>query len=796
MYIQFITILTLIFCALISNAQIKIEGEIMDQSNNLSIPGAHIRLEPFELLAVSDENGYFSFSLADLADTVTLTVSFVGKEELVFGLKIQKSQQLYHLHLYMNELGCEKCKHTDMVLIEETALANQNSKNSILLNSSFFEENLHGSFAKSLERLAGINAINVGTGIAKPVIRGLTGNRILVTQNGIPQQGQQWGNDHGLEIDALSVDRMEIVKGPASLLYGSDGLGGIINVLPERIAAHNSLKASVQGIYKNNNNHWGTSANINSNYHNWFIQTRYTRQESGDYQIPTDSFIYNGFVLPIFENNLKNTAVKEENISFSAGTVQKWGVIRLSASHFGFRSGIFSGAMGIPRAYELTPDGDNRDIDLPSQSVSHFKTVLNNDFIINSKADLKFDIGYQRNLRKEFSFPHAHNRDVNGNSDSNLALQLLLQTISSNLRLTSRINEKFSLKTGANFQYQHNKRSGFDYLLPDFLTLRSGIYTYAEYRKNLRLKIDGGIRFDYAYNKNDSFLQPVNVDNGIVTLGLSSPAINQDFYNFSAAAGIWYALKPEIWSFRLHFGRSFRVPHPVETVSNGVHHGTFRHERGTADLNTESGLQLDLGTDFSFRSLKLELSAFANYYNNYIYLSPTARFSPLPDAGQLFQYVQTDAFYSGAELSWSYDIIDFIQIKQALDYVFTVNLESGLGLPFTPPAALQSALRIKQLNEFLIFTDAFFEISHRYVAAQNRVDRNERTTPAYHLFDLSSSFVLNWKRQKFVLGLQVQNVFNVTYYQHLSRYRLINVPEQGRNVVLSLKVPFGIRFKK
>jgi iron complex outermembrane receptor protein len=774
------------------HAQIRIEGEVYDQSTGQALPGANIWLPEERLGIATDANGFFSILSKSTNDSILIEVSFVGKESINKILKIQKNQKEYHIHLYMNELGCEKCKHTDVVLIEESPLFNQNSQSSLLLNSDFFQENLQGNFSKSLEKIAGINSINVGVGIAKPVIRGFSGNRIIVNQNGIAQQGQQWGNDHGLEIDALSIDRIEILKGSNSLLYGSDALAGVINILPEKIAGHNTIKASVQSIYKSNNQHWGTSANISTNFHNWFLQARYSRQEAADFRIPASSFLYNGFVLPIYNNSLKNSATREENMSLSIGTAQKWGVIRWTSSHFGFKSGIFSGAMGIPRAYDLEPDDDNRDIDIPSQTVSHFKTILNADFNLPNNSEIKFDLGYQRNMRREYSFAHAHSRQTDIPSD--LALQLLLHTISSNLRHKQAFGNNYTLKTGINFQYQKNIRAGFDYLLPDFKTIRTGIYTLLEYRPNGRFKAEGGFRIDYANNQTSFYELAVSTNNGSNLFSLISPETNPQFLNTAASLGLRYEIQPNQISIYSNLGKSFRVPYPVEMVSNGVHHGTFRHEQGNPNLKTENGYQLDLGIDFYFKKLEINFSSFAAYFKDYIYLSPTARFSPLPDAGQLFQYLQTDAIYSGAELSWKYKILRFVELRQAAEIVWNSNLKSGLGLPFTPPASILNEIRFSLPKPWKIIEKSFIEIGYRYSFAQNRVDRNERSTPDYHLLNLGFATTLNIKKQKVEIGLQVQNLLNTAYLQHLSRYRLLNLPEQGRNIVCSIKVPLELFF--
>ncbi len=780
------------------SGQIRIEGEVYDHETNEVVVGAHIWSSPDTGYAVSDEQGNFVLEI-DVRDSLPylqLFASLVGATNAEMQLEILPQQRHYHVHLFVNEHECLKCEHTDVVLVEETALSLQNTQATQLISDQELQENLQGNFAKSLERIAGVNTINVGVGIAKPVIRGLAANRILVNQNGISQQGQQWGNDHGLEIDALSVDRMELVKGPTSLLYGSDGLGGAINILPERIAPHNTLKASVQGLYKSNNGHWGTSAHLSGNWHNWFVQARYTRQEFGDYRVPADTFVYNTFVLPIFNNQLKNTAGKEENFHFNFGTVQPWGSIRWSNSHYGLRAGIFSGAMGVPRAYELTPDESTRDIDFPSQTVSHFKSIVNLLLQLPHKAQLKADIGYQRNLRREFSFPHFHNRIALANDDQ-LALELLLQTFTASLRYQQPAEGRWRQRYGAMLQYQDNQRGGFDYLLPDFTTWRTGAYGLIDYSSSSRFRLEMGLRADYANNMTQAHEQPIFVDNGVTTLALVSPATDQHFFNLSGAFGLWYSLIPEKWVFRAHLGKSFRVPYPNETVSNGVHHGTFRHERGNPNLTAEQGYQLDLSTDGQLNKLSWQVAGFFNYFDNFIYLSPSARFSPLPDAGQLYEYVQYDALFAGGELSWNYQLTNFLRLQQAYDYVWNVNVQTGLGLPFTPPGAVLSGLRFelpKAVGKH--WRSGFLRLSHRYRLAQNRVDRNELATPAYHLLDISAGTTLQLGQQRFILRLQVQNLLNTPYLEHTSRYRLLNLPEQGRNVVLSLKIPFEVKLKE
>ena len=220
---------------------------------------------------------------------------------------------------------------------------------------------------------------------------------------------------------------------------------------------------------------------------------------------------------------------------------------------------------------------------------------------------------------------------------------------------------------------------------------------------------------------------------------------------------------------------------------------------GTPDLDSEHGYQLDLSADWTFDNFEGGFALYFNYFDNYIYLGPTfpARFSPLPEAGQIFRYRQDDAIYAGFELQWTWEFLSNLELHQAIDFVQSYNPKTKLALPFTPQPAIKTDLRYSADGKNW-FKDFFFEITHEYhFAAEGRlrVDRSEQSTPAYQLWGLGigSDFLLGGK-QEIQLNCQVQNVFHTRYLAHLSRYRLINVPEQGRNIVLSIKVPFSFSF--
>ncbi len=778
----------LFFLFFIAKSEAQISGWVLDEKQE-PLPGAYLLLLPDSLTQVADTDGQFSF--AGLANgNYQVEVSFLsyGLQRTKVAVKNGRAKTIRFI-LEPEGLLLETLEVTEEHAKQEETLHSEH------LDLEFFEDNVQGTFAKSIEKLPGISAINVGVGIAKPVIRGLSANRIIVNHQGIKQESQQWGSDHGLEIDQFDVERVEIIKGPGSLQYGSDGLGGVINIRPGKVLPKNSIDGSVLGVYKSNNQHWGGSARLGLNLNNIFFTARYSHQDFADYRVPAEEFTYNSFVLPIENERLKNTAGRESNLTFAGGMSRNWGITRVLFSRYSLNAGLFSGAVGIPRSYRLDDDGNRRDIDVPSQEVEHYRASINQTFFFG-EDHLRIDAGFQRNLRQEFSVPEFHSIPSSLiDPNDQLALQFELETYSIAVHYEHRINPTLKSVQGFNGQWQRNLREGFEFLLPDFKTFRGGAFSLWEKQVRDHWMINGGLRLDYAENQTSFYRQLVWDSNENVTDSLVAPVTDDNYFNWSASIGTNLTLQDGKWVFKANLGKSFRVPYPAETVSNGIHHGTFRHEVGSPDLSSEQGYQLDLSMDGRWEKFEASLATYFNYFDNYIYLGPTfpARFSPLPEAGQIFQYRQDDAIYTGFELYWKWDFLSFLSVEQAVDFVQSYNPQTQLALPFTPQPAIRTDLRWTFAQGDWL-QDAHLELGHQYHFAASgslRVDRSENSTPAYQLWELGLGADLFLGKQALNLSFQVQNLFDTFYLAHLSRYRLINVPEQGRNLVMTLKVPFS-----
>ncbi len=646
------------------------------------------------------------------------------------------------------------------------------------LDQGFLLKNQGNTFINTLEKLPGISSINTGVGISKPVIRGMSFNRVIVNEYGIKQEGQQWGVDHGLEIDQYNVDQVEIIKGPVSLLYGSDGIGGVINILKPRIKAGNYFNPEVLLNYRSGNDTYGGSLLLETAHNSMFARGRVTWQEYGDYRVPATEFDYNSYRLPIYNNRLKNTAGKELNFSLLTGIRKKWGITSLYFSKYGQRVGFFSGAFGIPRAYQLTDDGNIRDINLPYQDIQHIKVISNTKLFIR-KTESDLDIGYQQNIREEHSPPHYHG--YGPVPQGSLALKLILRTYSLSLKFATPASDRLNFSYGLSGQIQKNERDGYEFLIPEYTTAQAGIFVLEEYKITPRLLWTSGIRADWTkQNIQKSLLPQYDATSLIIGYTQRSPAIDRDYLNLSGATGILFRIN-ERTEIKYNIGSAFRVPTAAELTSNGVHHGTFRHEMGDSTLTAERGYMQDIILNIKKRKLDFSISPFLYYFSNYIYLSPSARFSPLADAGQVYRYTEAPVWINGIESSLSLKIGKRWNLLNALEYVWNKNIETSYPLPFTPPFSALGELEYKVVSSGKI-KETRLAFAGQYFAAQNRVDRNEKVTPGYFLINLNYSMDFFIGKQKLSIIMIGRNLTNQKYLNNMSRYRILNLPEQGVNL--------------
>ncbi|MBA3898852.1 MAG: TonB-dependent receptor [Bacteroidetes bacterium] len=776
----FIAFVFFIPATLFAEQKFSVSGTVRS-TEGPTLPNATIFVHELNIGTTTDSEGYFEF-LKIKPGSYHVHVYYTGYETAVKTFKVEDKPERLEIFLKPTSLELKA------FVLEESILNIDNDERSIavdVIDKNFIEKNASSSFAKTLEKLPGINSINLGTGISKPVIRGMSFNRIVVAENGIKQEGQQWGADHGLEIDQYNIERVEIIKGPASLIYGSDAMGGVVNIRPPVFPVDGTFASSVNLFGATNNDLLGTSLMAAGNKKGKIFRFRLTHQNYGDYKVPAESFNYNGYILPIVNGRLKNTAGNENNFTTAIGLNKNWGYSTVTLSVFEQHAGLFAGAHGTPRAYQLQHDGDYRDIGLPSQKTRHVK-VMSNTNVLFKKNWLAIDLGYQNNNREELSLPHSHG--VARVVESNLEHGLRLQTYTANIRYNIQNSERSSRTYGASGNFQEHKRDGFQFLLPDYTSGNMAAFVFQKYKAGEKLHLNAGIRYDQTFIHIYPYMEPVYESSGSSHYVQKNSEQEKAFGNVSGGLGLSWLMNDAL-NFKANLGSSFRTPAPYELSANGIHHGAFRHEMGDSSLSSERGYQLDLGLHFHKKEFLASFTPFVNYFNDYIFLSPSGRFSPLPEAGQLYRFMQTDALLAGAEFKSDYHISQALHIGFAGEYVFSMDLLNHYPLPFTPPFSgeLEIEYELDKIGNKLSKT--FLNFSVKATSAQNFTGRNEPSTPGYFLMNINSGTAVKVKEYQFQVVFSVHNLANNPYFAHLSRYRVLNLPEPGRNFRISLFLP-------
>ena len=675
-----------------------------------------------------------------------------------------------------------------------------NALNLEVVNADFIRKNLSGSLMQTLEKIPGVNAMTIGSGQSKPQIRGLGFNQVVVVDGGIKHEGQQWGADHGLEIDQFAAGSVEILKGAASYLYGSDAIGGIIRVNPPLPPALHSLNVALNSSYMSNSRAVGNSLNFSARQHSWYVDARATVRDYGDYRVPTELIYVYDYDVHLPGGYVRNSAGRERNFHLALGRITENYQTRLSVSNVFAKSGFFANAHGLEprRVNTALHDASHRDIQLPQQQVNHFK-VISNTVRTAGKHELSLDAAYQQNLRKERSPYVSHGFMPPVFPDpfpypSELERQYDKQVVSGSLR------DKLSLKNhqltlGGNYEYQENEIGGWGFLIPAFTQHQAGLFAYDKWEVSNKTIIHGALRYDGGHIRIREYTDwfPSGQD-GTSEYLIRVQATDRSFHNLNWSLGANYSLGKT--QLKLNLGTSFRMPLAKELAANGVNYHYFRYERGNSGLSPEKSYQLDLGVFHKTEKLELEFTPFYNYFPNYIYLNPTAGRDYLYGAGnQVFEYQQSRVMRYGAEALVRYHFTKRWTAQLSGDYLYNRQLsgsKTGFNLPFSPPPSASGSISwLPGARHPKIWKDSHISLDIKHALKQDRIVPPERVTPAYTVLGLSAGTELQAGRQKWSLDLQVNNLLNTRYLNHTSFYRLIDLPETGRNITVNLRIPLS-----
>ena len=612
--------------------------------------------------------------------------------------------------------------------------------------------------------LPGLSQISTGAGISKPVIRGLGYNRVVVVDQGIRQEGQQWGDEHGLEVDEEGVHSVEVLKGPASLMYGSDAIAGVMILHPEHPLEEGTMQVKVGSQYQTNNGLYDYRVGFAGNTKGFVWNWHFLNKAAHCYKNKVDGYVPGSFF-------------KERDIQGMLGINRGWGHSWLRFSRVSFTPGITEGEL-----VGTDFDGKSYGIVSPFQKVLHYKAISDNAWYFGD-GTLKAVIGYQQNYRREFE------------EEETPELAMRLHTVNYDIKYLHSLPHDWKISTGIGGMWQRNINQGEEYLIPDHHLFDIGVFATAEWQYQ-KWHFSGGARFDNRHLKTTSL-----TEEGV----LRFEALSKNFTGITGSLGVVWNVTDRI-NLRLNAARGFRAPTVSELSSNGVHEGSIQYEIGNPELKAEKSTQLDLGFDYTSHYVSLQASLFTNWINDYIFL---ARLPYETDGYRTYQYREGDARLMGGEVSVDVHPINPLHFENAFSYVRGIQLDQpdeAKNLPMMPAPKWTSDIRY----EFPNFAKnhcrrTFLAFGMEYNFRQNKfyaVDDTETATPSYALFNLSAGMDLHiFGHNCIELTFSCQNLFDKAYQSHLSRLKYVDtgsltgrqgISAMGRNFCFKVSVPIDI----
>lgn len=769
-------------CTYQTYAQVRypVTGRVLNQDKE-PIAFATVNFVNLPKTVSCDEQGRFSFS-ALLGEVLEVQISAVGYRTQNWSLKAGRDMPQIFI-LPQHQIGLE-----EVVVQGNNArlIKTKSSRNVVKVDQSYLEENFSGSLMQSLEKLPGVKAMSIGSGQSKPAIRGLGFNRMVVAENGIKHEGQQWGEDHGLEIDQFAIDDIEIIKGPGSLLYGSDAIGGIISLRNDYIPVK-PFEGRINGFVRSNNESVGLAVRFAGRKDRFYYKANLTLIDYADYKVPADSIQYYSYYIKLKDRHLRNTAGKEQDGGVTIGYLSDRFQSGLQFSNVHAESGFFADAHGLEvRLSDIDYDKSFRDIDLPYHSVNHLK-VTSHSVWQSGRLNWDVNLSYQNNLRKEFAEPVSHG--YMPVPPGTLERQFNKNTYTARVGVKYLWAEKHSLNAGLDAGHQRNRRAGWGFILPDFETTSFGGYIFDRFYISERWILNAGIRFDRIdtriHSYRDWYKTPVGEGD---TVYVERSADRKRIFNsFTWSVGINY--HSGLWNLKANFGKSFRAPIPKELGSDGVNYHIFRYEKGEPGLSPEESYQFDAGIHWNNDFLDIQFDPFLNFFPNYIYLNPTAYYH---EGLQMYYYTQSKVVRYGFEAEFRGRLSQNFEAALQGEYLYAEQLsgdKKGYTLPFSPPWSVLFGLKYLPRTKWS-GVNGFLSVHYKIVGDQNEIVPPEKKTKGYRTFDMLAGRVFVWKDYRLKVNLQGQNLLNKKYYDHTNYYRLIDVPEPGRNFSMMIGFEF------
>ena len=746
------------FVALSTNAQKELSGFVKSKSSNLPIANARIHIEETGESSISDETGAFMF-FGVYPESIHLHVSAIEFESKVLFLT-QSAQALGRQYLVGSkiEIYLEE-RHLDLEEITvSTGINVQKNKSPFLIETRKLSD-LNGistlNMGEALAKIPGVYQSSFGNGISKPVIRGLQGIRVVSLLNGMRMEGQQWGGDHGMGISEVGIGSVEVIKGPASLLYGADALGGVLYYSDESYAAVNSQSVKVQSIYHSNTN-GGTLRMLYKQSNQKFrflIGGSYANH--ADFQLPNQKFA---------QNSRFNESVLKTALSWNGKN--KVHHLRYSFNH------VMSGLPGhthdsILNPLEFQSDIQRRKQTIPAQFFdNHYLSFENKWFL--EKNEVSLLLGQTMNQLTEYD----EKVTIPG-------IQMRLWNSLYTVKWTHTFSQNLKVVNGMQGMFQNNVNGpdATERLLPNSLSFDNGLFSMWMYSMD-RWNFQAGLRYDLRYIKTLEDFK-------------GKKAISKSYGSPNASIGGIYSTGK--FTFRTNISTGYRAPHPSELLANGFHHGALRYEIGDEQLRPERASQLDLSFEVKRDHLVLIVNPFLNNIQQFIYLQPI---DSMVDNLPVFAYKQLNkVLFYGSDFGVHYHphFAHDLHMEATYSYL-NVLTSTDSSVSMIPPGRFMMSLRYQLgLGKKIQFKDLL--VQYTYMNKQSKLAFNETASPSYQLLDASVQLKWNGKTPVDV-QFGCRNILNASYIDHLSRLKNISMASPGRNIYISITFNINNNLKK
>lgn len=760
-------------------------GKVINSTNGVPLAGATVRVHDTNRELVTDANGqYKTTSLA--AGKYLVEVSYVGFESRVELVEVNGNTS-FDFSLSTAVVEQEGVTVTG---VSAATRLRQSPQPVTIIKKADLTRTSSTNIINSLSHIPGVSALSTGPAIAKPFIRGLGYNRVVVVNDGIRQEGQQWGDEHGIEIDDYSAQRIEVLKGPASLMYGSDALAGVINIQSLMPAPDGKIKANVLSEYQTNSRLRGFYADIAGTKNGFSFGAYGSYKGAEDYKNKYDGYVF-------------NSKFYNKNAGLMLGYGGGWGHSYLRATLFDQHTGMVEGERdedtgeflkAVPGGdEEVASSADFRKIKpfVPFQHIQHYKLTSENSFNLG-RSKLDVTVGYQRNKRREF-----------GNPDDIKEPEAFfdLETVNYTAKLNLPYRGDWRSSAGLTGMGQSNTNRADEALIPDYNLFDFGGFFFTQYHRN-KLSVSGGLRFDNRHVNGKEMLEDSEV---------KFASFSKDFSNISGSAGLSYEATKAL-TLKLNVARGFRAPTLAELASNGAHEGTIRYEVGNSDLKSETSLQVDGGIELNTEHVTLGAGVFYNRVNRFIFYEKVLTAGGAdslitdPESGDelnVFRFDQQDANLYGAEFNM--DIhphpLDWLHFENTFSFTrarFTQAIDGSRNVPSIPAARYIAQLKGNFLPNGRQVRNFYVGLESDYTFRQKNAFfgyNTETATSGYWLINVNAGTdIMNKGKTLFSIHLSATNLGDVAYQNHLSRLKYAAVNNvTGRQGVFNVGRNFGIK---